>query len=91
MHDYSATYRGTVKAMHEDYDDTKLVRLEIAPTNMPKPKRKKGEPQAASNYVPTRSETISKDMAAHLTIGDTVECVTTIKKVRRMKRKGNAE
>lgn len=84
MHDYSAKYRGTVKGITEDYDDKKLVRLEINPSNLPKPKRKKGEPQPV--YVPTRSETISKDMAAHLSIGDTVECVTTIRKVRRMKR-----
>lgn len=80
MHDYSAKYRGTVKGLHEDYDDKKLVRLEIEPSNLPKPK--KGEV-----FERTRSETISQDMAQHLAIGDQVECVTTIKKVRRAKRK----
>lgn len=84
---HTSTYRGTVKGIHEDYDDKDLVRLEI---ELPKPPAKKvkgnGNPPALS--APSRSETVSRAMASHLSIGDRIECVTTVSKVRRATRKG---
>lgn len=80
LHDHESKYSGVVKGIHEDYEDEKLVRLEIKPGNRPKPKTKKGEPAA---YVETRSETISMEMGRGLKIGDRVEVVTTVHKVRK--------
>jgi hypothetical protein len=84
--DYSSTYRGVVKGIHEDYDDKTKVRIEIELPKKPAPKPKKGEPPTSA-YSPTRSETVSSEMAAGLKIGDTVECKTTLTKVRRVTRK----
>jgi hypothetical protein len=81
---YSAKYRGVVKGLHEDYEDKSLVRLEIERTDHPKPKTKKGVPEP---YMPTQSQTISKEMAQHFAIGDRVECETTVRKIRAVTRK----
>ncbi len=81
MHEsYEMKYTGVVKSLHEDYEDEKLVRLEIKPGNRPKPKKKKGD---APVYVETRSETVSMEMARDLKIGDRVQVVTTVGKVRK--------
>lgn len=81
MHlDHESKYAGVVKGIHEDYEDENLVRLEIKPGNRPKPKTKKGEP---APYVETRSETISMEMGRNLKIGDHVETVTTVRRVRK--------
>ncbi len=80
MQSHESKYSGVVKGIHEDYEDEKLVRLEIKPGNRPRPKTKKGEPTA---YVETRSETISMEMGRGLKIGDRVQVVTTVGKVRK--------
>ncbi len=81
MHEsHESKYTGVVQGIHEDYEDEKLVRLEIKPGNRPKPKKKKGEP---TPYVETRSETVSMEMGRGLKIGDRVQVVTTVGKVRK--------
>lgn len=77
---HESKYTGVVKGIHEDYEDEKLARLEIKPGNRPKAKTKKGE---AAVYVETRSETISMEMGRSLKIGDRVQVVTTVGKVRK--------
>ena len=75
---HESKYRGKVKGIHYDYDDTKLARLEIEPSNAPKPKKKKGQP---TPWVETRNETVSVEMARGLKLGDQVRIVTTVAKV----------
>ncbi len=74
---YEMKYTGVVKSISEDYEDSKMRRLDIEPSNYPKPKKKKGEP---TPFVERRSETVSADMAKGLSVGDRVEVVTMISK-----------
>lgn len=75
---HESKYRGKVCGIHYDYEDKKLGRLEIEPSNAPKPKKKKGQP---TPWVETRNETVSVEMARGLKLGDQVSIITTVSKV----------
>jgi len=77
---YTRKYRGTVVGVIEDYADKSMVRVEIAPRNAPKPK--KGE-AAPSN----KSEVVPREVGQQFRVGDAVECVTTLRKLRRLSRR----
>jgi hypothetical protein len=77
--EHSSMYRGVVKGMREDYDDKAMVSVEI---ELPAKKTKKAPgdgPKLATNYKPTRNVTVSQEMAASLSMGQPVECITTIR------------
>lgn len=86
--DYTSSYRGKVRALHEDYDDGNFVRVEVEELSPPKRKGKKG---MAMSVAETRSHTLPKAQAAHFAIGDKVTCTATIAKnggPRKLTRKG---
>jgi hypothetical protein len=75
---HESKYRGKVRGILYDYEDDKLARLEINPSNAPKPKKKKGQ---STPWVETRSETVSVEMARALDLGDEVSIITTVSKI----------
>jgi hypothetical protein len=79
---YTRKYRGTVVGVSEDYPDKSMVRVEIAPHN--RPKLKKGMVGPA-----TKSEVVPREAGQQFRVGDAVECVTTLRRIRRLSRRGN--
>ncbi|KKM69849.1 hypothetical protein LCGC14_1446680 [marine sediment metagenome] len=80
---HESGYRGVVKGINEDYDDPKLIRLDVAPSS--KPKKRKGGLDAPMEM--SRSETVSMEMGNSLKVGDRVEVMTMIRKVRQVTRR----
>ena len=75
----SSKFRGVVRGMREEYDDKTKVSVEI---ELPAPKAKKDDDKESPGCVgckPTRSVSVSREMAASLSVGIPVEVETIIR------------
>ena len=77
MNMHSSKYRGTVRAISQDYEDEHAIRVEIEPAGGPKPK--KDQPVISRS----RSEVVPARVSKTLSVGDEVEVVTMFRKVTR--------